>query len=358
MRANSHLGLGAFLLFVCTLTLTAVLSVIPSRDAEARGSTIYLRPGSTINDVAFQWKTTPETIRWLNDMDADDLVFGGQAVRVPPRDGMIAVLVKPGDSPATLARRNHVPLAMIVDLNKVGPNKKLKPGERLYVLSKSGLFASEELPFHVVRPGDSLESIAEKYNSSPSLIIRFNELESGGKLTMGQRLVVPPESPQVRLGEAPRDAAGIPKLSIVDFPTYTERWIDVDLSEQRVIAYQGTRPVRSFLVSTGKDRTPTLKGVFRVESKVPVTRMIGGSQETGDYYNLGNVQWVSYFYGGYSFHGTYWHHNFGHPMSHGCVNMTNADAKWLYEWTTPTYTGKARHYTTEEETGTLVVVHN
>lgn len=358
MRANSHLGLGAFLLFVCFLAIAAIVGVLPSRDASARSDTVRLRPGTTITEVAYQWQTTPETLRWLNGMDADDLVWGGMKLRVPPEDGMIAVPVKPGDTPATIAARNGIPLAALVELNHVGPSKKLKAGQWLYIRSKKGLLASSELPFHVVRAGDTLESIAAKYDSSVKLIRRYNELEADEKPEVGQRLVVPPQSPQERLGAASAGKDGMPQVSIGDIPSLTEKWIDVDLSEQRVVAYQGTRPVKSFIVSTGVDRTPTIKGVFRITSKVPVTRMMGGSEEAGDYYNLGGVQWVSYFYEGYSFHGTYWHNNFGRPMSHGCINMTNDDAQWIYEWTSPEHSGRGRIYTPDEVKGTLVVVHD
>jgi lipoprotein-anchoring transpeptidase ErfK/SrfK len=60
--------------------------------------------------------------------------------------------------------------------------------------------------------------------------------------------------------------------------------------------------------------------------------MIGGSRQNRDYYDLPNVPYVVYFYRGYAIHGTYWHNNFGHPMSHGCVNLSIADAKLLYFW--------------------------
>ena len=53
---------------------------------------------------------------------------------------------------------------------------------------------------------------------------------------------------------------------------------------------------------------------------------------SGPGYRLPNVQWVQYFVGANALHGTYWHHNFGHPMSHGCVNLTNKDARFLYNW--------------------------
>jgi len=60
----------------------------------------------------------------------------------------------------------------------------------------------------------------------------------------------------------------------------------------------------------------------------------------GPGYDLPGVQWVSWFSGDYGIHGTYWHHNFGHVMSHGCINATNADAEWVYGFVqigTPVY---------------------
>lgn len=139
----------------------------------------------------------------------------------------------------------------------------------------------------------------------------------------------------------------------------TEKWIDVDLSEQRVVAYEGSAPRRAFTVSTGLPNTPTRVGEFRVWIKTRIQDMDGGSKEAGDYYYLPDVEWVQYFDGEIGFHGTYWHDNFGQPMSRGCVNMTSEDARWLFEWTGPDYDieGPAWQAPGEENPGTLVVVH-
>ncbi len=135
-----------------------------------------------------------------------------------------------------------------------------------------------------------------------------------------------------------------------------ERWIRVDLGDQMVIAYEGSRPVRGFIMSSGLPRTPTVTGRFHIRMKVKAQTMVGGSGAY--YYNLPNVKWVQYFYADYGFHGTYWHNNFGQPMSHGCINMTNADAKWLFDWAGPEWDGVSIwQRSTEENPGTLVVVH-
>ncbi|MBI5950750.1 MAG: L,D-transpeptidase family protein [Chloroflexi bacterium] len=116
-----------------------------------------------------------------------------------------------------------------------------------------------------------------------------------------------------------------------------ERWIDVDLSQQRVYAYEGDVLMNSFIVSTGTWQTPTVTGEFRIWVKVRSQAM------TGPGYYLPDVPYVMYFYKDYGLHGTYWHNNFGTPMSHGCVNLTIPDAEWLYNFAS---------------VGTLVNVHN
>lgn len=114
------------------------------------------------------------------------------------------------------------------------------------------------------------------------------------------------------------------------------RWIDIDLSSQTVYAYEDKTIVNSFLVSTGTWAHPTVSGQFQIYAKYPSTLMVGP-----DYY-LPGVPYTMYFYEGYALHGTYWHNNFGTPMSHGCVNLRTPDAEWLYYWA---------------DVGTLVNVH-
>ena len=104
------------------------------------------------------------------------------------------------------------------------------------------------------------------------------------------------------------------------------RWIDVNLSTQSVYAYEGDTVVNSFVVSTGTWMTPTVTGKYKIWIKFRSTSMSGPG------YYLPNVPFVMYFHKGYGLHGTYWHNNFGTPMSHGCVNLRTSDAEWLYNW--------------------------
>jgi hypothetical protein len=137
-----------------------------------------------------------------------------------------------------------------------------------------------------------------------------------------------------------------------------ERWIEVDLSEQKLRAWEGSNLVYEFLISSGK-WAPTPKGEFRIWVKLKYTKMEGGIRGTRTYYYLPNVPYTQYFYKGYGLHGTYWHNNFGQPMSHGCVNLSIPNAEKLFYWTSPLIPeGKSIAYSSKESPGTRVVIHD
>lgn len=122
-----------------------------------------------------------------------------------------------------------------------------------------------------------------------------------------------------------------------------EKHIYIDLDIQTLSAYQGDTLFMQVPISSGK-WFPTPTGDFTIWEKVRATKMSGG--EGADYYYLPNVPYVMFFSGsgvsagrGFSLHGTYWHNNFGHPMSHGCVNMRTVDAEKLYYWADPATNG-------------------
>jgi lipoprotein-anchoring transpeptidase ErfK/SrfK len=161
--------------------------------------------------------------------------------------------------------------------------------------------------------------------------------------------------PEVRGPMASPDPATSPAVQAAK--AASDKWIEVDLSDQKAYAYEGETRVKEFTVSTGLPGTPTVTGEFRMWIRTPVQDMYGGSRAAGDYYYLKDVQWVQYFYQDYGFHGTYWHNNFGRPMSRGCVNMTNADAEWLFQWAFPEWNGEIDWFRSVETNATLVIVH-
>jgi hypothetical protein len=113
-----------------------------------------------------------------------------------------------------------------------------------------------------------------------------------------------------------------------------ERWIHVDLSEQTLVAYAGNRPVFTTLVSTGKEKGMTPVGVHRIQSKFIATSMRDQPIEE-EAYSIEDVPWTQYFSQNVALHGAFWHGGFGLVRSHGCVNLSPSDARWLFGFTGP-----------------------
>ena len=145
----------------------------------------------------------------------------------------------------------------------------------------------------------------------------------------------------------------------------TERWVDVDLETQTLVAFEGTRAVYATLISSGKEskikdkdhRTPT--GEFRVREKHVTTTMDGDGSAAGDLpYSIEDVPYVMYFHKAYALHGAFWHSNYGTQMSHGCVNLAPLDAKWVFLFTEP-HLPEGWHgvWKSDARPGSRVVVH-
>ncbi len=143
-----------------------------------------------------------------------------------------------------------------------------------------------------------------------------------------------------------------------------EKWIDVDLTHQILVAFEGTHAVYATLVSSGKrdekDKTkdhPTPTGTFRIQAK-HVSSTMDGDVAADAPYSIEDVPWVMYFDGSYALHGAFWHANFGHPMSHGCVNLSPADARQLFGWTEPKLPeGWHGVFANDPKEGTRVIIH-
>jgi lipoprotein-anchoring transpeptidase ErfK/SrfK len=195
---------------------------------------------------------------------------------------------------------------------------------------------------HAVLPGETLAAIARTYGVSLEELMAANAIADADLLYAGQTLVIPhgnPATPQESGLPAPTDVPTGPTPVPPPAPPEgisEERWIDVDLSEQQLTAYAGDTPVHSFLVSTGLPATPTPIGQFRIWIKLRYDDMAGAG------YYIEDVPFVMYFDEGYGLHGVTWHGNFGHPMSHGCVNLPTQEAEWLFGFA---------------EVGTLVNIH-
>lgn len=143
-----------------------------------------------------------------------------------------------------------------------------------------------------------------------------------------------------------------------------EKHIKVSLKDQALSAFEKDKLVFQTKISSGlgfnevslrdPNATATPRGVFNVTSKYPSKHM-GGAIATGapGSYTLPGVPWTTFFIyeTGVAFHGTYWHNNFGNKMSHGCVNMKNSDAKWIFRWVNPAYDPPFKNHCDWHKTG-------
>lgn len=143
-----------------------------------------------------------------------------------------------------------------------------------------------------------------------------------------------------------------------------EKWIDVNLSTQSLVAFEGDKAVYATIVSTGRhndeDKTQdhrTVQGDFPIREKHIAATMEDDGASDGPY-SIQDVPWIMYFEGSYALHGAFWHSRFGRERSHGCVNMTPHDAKHLFGWAGPTLPeGWHGVRATKENPGTRVIVH-
>lgn len=162
--------------------------------------------------------------------------------------------------------------------------------------------------YYTVQAGDTLSKIANIHNLTVQDLVQANLLINPDYIEAGQVLLI--------------DTKPITEPT----PNDKGKQIIVILSKQTVYTYQDGELINSFLISSGIASYPTVIGNYKIERKYEYDDM------TGPGYYIEDVPWVTYFHLGYSFHGTTWHDNFGSPMSHGCLNMTVDDAKWLYHW--------------------------
>ncbi len=134
----------------------------------------------------------------------------------------------------------------------------------------------------------------------------------------------------------------------------SERWIDVDLEEQTLVAYHGRAPVYVALVSAGVWKYPTPVGTFRIHRKMAEADM-KAEPSSDQAYRVDHVPWTMYFKGGYALHGAYWHDGFGHARSHGCINLSPKDARVIYHFTRPALPdGWTRLDADEKHPGTVI----
>jgi lipoprotein-anchoring transpeptidase ErfK/SrfK len=262
------------------LVVAAVLTVLGLGIAKpAHADSVYIvTRGDNLYRIALRYGTTVQAVMRANGLRSPDVIYVGQRLVVPD-----------SGSPYTAPARSAPPASG----------------------ARSG-------GVHIVAPGETLARIASRYGTTVSALVLANGLRSADFIYAGQRLAVPGAAPAAPVGGAPAPAPVIGGGA--------GRRIVIDLSSQRLTAYENGRAVTSFVISSGKASTPTPIGSFRIYARYRSQTMSGPG------YYLPGVPYVQYFAGGNAIHGAYWHNMFGTPTSHGCVNLREGDAGWLWSW--------------------------
>jgi LysM repeat protein len=245
--------------------------------------------------------------------------------------------IRAGETLNTIAQRYGVTIDSILRANQIANPNYIYAGQKLKIWSAvpqtttatstgtaSAGVGSTDVPYtHIVRSGETLGTIARRYGVTLGQIVAANAISNPDRVLVGQVVVIPGRTAPQTSGTNPDvlASASAPAATVT-----SGKQIVVDLSDQRVYAFENGTLVFTAIVSTGLPATPTVLGEFKIYHRLESQTMSGPG------YYLPGVQWVQYFYSGYALHGTYWHENFGQPMSHGCVNLRNEDALWLFRW--------------------------
>lgn len=323
------------LVLVCSL-IAGLFAWMPAAHAE-EGVHIVQR-GESLGVIARNYNVSVSALARNNGIANPNIIHVGQRLVIPGSAAdaarKVAVssalpggdgyyTVRRGNTLAQIARNQGMSVGDLMRLNGLTNPNFLWVGQQLRVSARVDAVQEEKKAkpsvaetIYIVQAEDSLETVAKEHGTTVYELMAANGLPNANFVWVGQRLRM-------------KKPAAAPGLLAVNAPADGMRWIEVNLSNQTLTAWQGNVAVLHTNVSTGTARTPTVTGRFSVGMKLASQRMVGPG------YDLPGVPWVMYFYSGYAIHGTYWHNNFGTPMSHGCVNMRIGEAQFLYNWAPP-----------------------
>jgi len=307
---------------ILTLSTIFVLILALASPALAQSTATHVvQPGENLFRIALQYGVTVNALASANGLSNVSRIYVGQRLAIPlgganPAPSPSGVhIVQRGENLFRIALQYGMTTWTLAAANAIVNANHIYVGQRLVIPGRRDAPAPSPQPdpsaqTYTVRRGDTLSSIALQHGVSIWTLTQANGIRNPSFIYVGQVLRIPGGGQPPSPGPSPTRG----------------RWIDVNLSTQRVTAYAGNTPLRSTLASTGLPGTPTPTGRYRVYVKYASTLMSGPG------YYLPNVPYTMYFYRGYGLHGTYWHSNFGHPMSHGCINLPTSEAQWLYNW--------------------------
>lgn len=313
--------------------------------AQAQNATHLVQRGETLAIIANRYGVTVSALLQANNLTSDR-IYAGQTLVIPgsaPATDTVTHVVQPGETLFRIGLRYNLPWTTIAQANgivgtRVYAGQTLRipttasaqppatpsptpveatpaPAEPTPAPTEAAPSAPTEATTYVVQAGDTLFKIGLKFNLPWTRIAVANGINNE-RIYTGQTLIIPAAS-----GDLPAYTPSAPPA-----PAGTGKRFLVDLSDQTLYAYEGDTLVHSVIISSGLPRTPTVTGTYKIYARYKSADMSGPG------YYLKDVPYVMYFYQGYGLHGTYWHSNFGQPMSRGCVNLPTPEAEWAYNW--------------------------
>ncbi len=345
-----------------TLALFVVLIVLSSMPlaAQIEQLTHTVQPGENLYRIALRYGVTMQELATANDITNMSRIYRGQVLVIPGAEAVnpdaeetynpliagtpTTHIIQRGETLNTIAAQYDITVDQLMMANNIANANRIYSGQTLTVWTAESVtegapaepealaeeFAVgpslEEATTYIIQPGEHLSQIAQRYGLDWQTLSQVNNINNPDSIYAGQSILIP----------AMNESGGVADLGIITGPVIDApaptivqgKQIIVDLSDSRVYAYEDGIMLYSALASMGTAATPTVIGDFTVQREVRSQTMSGPG------YWLPNVEWVLYFFRGYAIHGTYWHNNFGNPMSHGCVNLPNTDAQWIYEFAT------------------------
>lgn len=345
-----------------------------------------VKAGENLYRISLLYGVTTTQLMAVNNLVSSDQVYAGQELAIPgegqavaatptetptqatteqPSDGQtVTHIVQPGELLGNIASRYDVSTTALIQANNITNPSLIYVGQVLSIPGtdevlqpqSTEIAADFDGTIYVVERGDTLFRIALNNSVTMDALMAANSLTDASTILVGQALQVPSDAeiqpaevqpaavaeeleaetdvqpgPEVVVEATPAPVTLTPEATLLaaietPMPTTQDKEIVVDLSQQTLYAYEAGKMLRSFVISSGLPVTPTVLGTYNTYLRYDSQRMYGPG------YDLPGVPWVQYFYLGYAIHGTYWHNNFGQPMSHGCINMRPGEAKWLYDW--------------------------
>lgn len=339
------------LFFVSIVFFSVTLSFAP---ISAQENTHVVQYGENLYRIALRYGVSTDALAQANGITNQARIFAGQTLVIPNFNASEPVVenptvagtpiyhtVAPGETLDSIARKYGMTVQQLVEINQIANPNRINRGQQLTVWattpaepepsaeSAPQITVEEPLPVeappqqtYTVQVGDQLAQIARRFGVTWPELAQANNLINPDQIFAGQTLVVPASSAVTDLGIV--EAPAIPQFVPASPTLLVGKQVVVDLSDQMTYAYQDGALLRSVRVSTGLPGTPTVQGDFTVYRKWVAQTMSGPG------YFLPDVPYVMYFYQGYALHGTYWHNNFGQPMSHGCVNMPTPESEWFF----------------------------